>query len=303
MKNEELIRKWLTDQPLTAEEERLLKESDEFAQIEKIWDGLPVATPPKYNVDAELERFHAARKKQTKVIKVAWHKQWVGVAAAVALIAVIGFLLLQPSAQPQPIMLSKGLTPYYLPDSSIVTLNKGSELAYEAEQWATARKVTLKGEGFFEVKKGATFQVATANGIVTVLGTAFNVKQRGNYYEVICYEGKVGVATEKQNVTLIAGNGYREAAEDQAQFDFTLAGKPGWLSGRSTFFRTPYYAVLEELKNQYGVVIETSNVNLNATFTGSFPNNNLDVALNAITTPAGYLYQQKNGKVLITGEQ
>ncbi|MDN3670796.1 FecR domain-containing protein [Echinicola jeungdonensis] len=300
MKNEELIRKWLTDQ-LTEADEKLLRKTDEFAQLEKIWAGLSVATPPDYSVEGELERFHSSHNKQTKVIKVSWHQRWVGIAASVILISVIGFLLLGPSSDTQPVKLSEGLKAYYLPDSSIVTLNKGSELVYETEEWATSRQVMLKGEGFFQVKKGSPFEVATSNGTVSVLGTSFNVKQRGDYYEVICYEGKVGVETSRQNLTLIAGDGYREASSGEEKFDLNIDYKPDWLNGQSSFFRTQYYVVLEELENQYEIVIETKDIDLKATFTGSFPNDDLDVALDAVTIPSGYLYQQKDGKVLITG--
>ncbi|MEQ8240630.1 MAG: FecR domain-containing protein [Cyclobacteriaceae bacterium] len=299
MENEELIRKWMTDQ-LTEAEEKRLKDTAEFAQLQKIWDGLSVATPPDYSVEEELERFHSSHNKQAKVIKVSWQLRWVGVAASVMLISVLSFLLLRPSSN-QTILLSEGLKAHYLPDSSLVTLNKGSELSFEKEKWAASRKVMLQGEGFFQVKKGSTFEVATSNGTVTVLGTSFKVKQRGDYYEVLCYVGKVGVETSKQNLTLIAGDGYREFFSQEERFQAASNSEPEWLNGRSSFFRTPYYAVLEELENQYEVVIETRGINLNDTFTGSFPNEDLNLALDAVTMPSGYLYQQKDEKVLITG--
>jgi len=302
MKNEELIRKWLTDQ-LTEAEEKLLKDSNEFAQLEKIWNGLSVAAPPDYSVEEELERFHSSHNKQAKVVKVSWNKRLVGIAASVILVSIIGFLLLRPSFNPKSVMLSEGLKAYYLPDSSLVTLNKGSELSYEKEEWGTSRKVMLQGEGFFQVKKGSTFEVSTSNGTVSVLGTSFNVKQRGDYYEVICYEGKVGVEAATQTLKLLAGDGYREASNGAAKFQVTSGGRPEWLNGRSSFFRTPYYSVLKELENQYEIVVETNEIDLNETFTGSFPNDDLDVALEAITIPSGYFYQQKNDKVLITGGQ
>lgn len=201
-------------------------------------------------------------------------------------------------------MLSEGMQTFYLPDSSMVTLNKGSELTYETAEWSSARRVLLKGEGFFQVKAGSTFDVITSNGTVSVLGTSFNVKQRGNYYEVICYEGKVGVRTSKhKNTTLTAGTGYRDAYGTEERFQATLSDQPEWLSGKSSFFRAPYFVVLEELENQYDITIELQNLDLNRTFTGSFPNNDLDVALDAVTVPSGYLYQIKDDKVLITGEK
>jgi ferric-dicitrate binding protein FerR (iron transport regulator) len=46
-------------------------------------------------------------------------------------------------------------------------------------------------EAYFQVKKGQTFSVNTTDGVVKVLGTHFNVKQRKNYFEVNCFEGLV----------------------------------------------------------------------------------------------------------------
>ena len=192
---------------------------------------------------------------------------------------------------------------HYLPDSSIVTLNERSELTYEIDQWSSSRQVSLKGEGFFQVKHGSAFKVVTSDGIINVLGTSFNVKQRNKFYEVICYEGKVGVKTVKQNVTLCAGDGFRNTTSGDLKFQIASEDQPGWLNGRSSFSRTPYFVILEELENQYGIIIETQNIDLNGTFTGSFPNNNLNVALEAVTIPSGYAYELRGDNVLIKGEK
>lgn len=72
-----------------------------------------------------------------------------------------------------------------LPDGSRVWLNAGSSLAYPTQFTNSERKVTLMGEGYFEVKstpvKKQPFmvQINGANGNraeVTVLGTHFNIK-------------------------------------------------------------------------------------------------------------------------------
>ena len=302
MKNEALITKWLAGEA-TEEEKKLLMESKEFADMEKIWEGLSIATPPRIDVAEELARFHATHTKEAKVVKVAWHRRVASIAASVLLLAVFGYFLLRPSASQNTIALTEALKTFYLPDSSTVRLNKGSELTYDAAEWASGRKVHLQGEGFFQVKPGSTFEVLTPSGTVTVLGTSFNVKERGGYYEVICYEGKVGVTTAEEDLKLLAGDGFRDGAGTEHRFQVPTAPQPEWLQGKSSFLRTPYNVVLQEIENQYHVTIETEDLDLERTFTGSFPNDNLELALAAVTIPTGYQYQIEGDKVLITREK
>ena len=75
---------------------------------------------------------------------------------------------------------------HLLPDGSKVILNANSTLTFK-EHWTnkTVRVVKLQGEAFFEVKKKGTneqFIVQTDRGIIRVLGTSFNVKQRAKAF-------------------------------------------------------------------------------------------------------------------------
>ena len=68
-----------------------------------------------------------------------------------------------------------------LPDGTKVWLNSSSSLSYPVQFAANERKVTLHGEGYFEVKsdKGRPFRVVSEKQTIEVLGTKFNV----NTYE------------------------------------------------------------------------------------------------------------------------
>ncbi len=300
MKNEKLLNKWLLGQ-LSAEEEKLLKESSEFAEMVRIWDGLEVATPPKIDLQAELERFHASRKKRSRVISMDWPKRLIGIAASIVIVSIIGYFIATSLNDPM-VVVTESLNEVYLPDSSIVTLNKGSVLTYSEKEWSSSRKVSLKGEGFFKVNSGSSFVVANEYGNVEVLGTSFNVKGRPHIFEVVCYEGRVAVTTAGQKQELHAGDGFINTESDQSRFRVHSTDVPSWIGGTSSFYRTPYLAVLKELENQFDISIETSRVDLKSTFTGSFPNNNLTLALEAVTTPSGYTYRLNNDRALIVGD-
>ncbi len=303
MKDEKLLNKWLLGE-LSPEEGEQFQQSPEYPGIIKIWETLPeVATPPTFDASQELERFKSKHqtKKNTKVIQLSWNQRLIGIAASLILVSALSFLLVQKSfLSNEPITLTETQVPLYLPDSSTIVLNKGSKLKYTKEDWADQRSVSLEGEAFFQVKKGSTFDVVTADGTVSVLGTSFNVKQRNQIYEIVCYEGKVGVKTANHQIALTAGKGFLLIKNDAAEFDINISDKPDWMDGKSSFYKTPYFAVLAEVENQYDLIIETKAVNLQNTFTGSFPNDNLKIALDAITTPSGYHYEVNDNKVLIS---
>ena len=56
--------------------------------------------------------------------------------------------------------------------------------------------------------KGRKFTVNTTQGQVMVLGTQFNVENRGNFFEVSCYEGLVQVMFKDQTIKLPAGSSF-----------------------------------------------------------------------------------------------
>ena len=99
-------------------------------------------------------------------------------------------------------------TEVYLPDSSQVILNAESKISFNKKTWDENRNVTLEGEAFFKVAKGKRFTVATESGIITVLGTQFNVENRKNFFEVTCYEGLVSVTYNNKETKLAAGTSF-----------------------------------------------------------------------------------------------
>ena len=85
-----------------------------------------------------------------------------------------------------------------LPDGSLVELNANTQLSL-TEEWeeGVTRRVWLKGEAFFKVKKIPTtnvkFTVITKDLEVDVLGTSFNVNTRNDHTEVFLEEGQIAL--------------------------------------------------------------------------------------------------------------
>ena len=152
------------------------------------------------------------------------------------------------------------------------------------------------------MEKGQTFDVITNNGIVTVVGTEFNVKSRKDYFEVICFEGIVKVSSDTIVRQLLAGDTYRILNKQFIQ-DKTDDENPQWTNNRSSFKAIPLKVVFEELERQYDVKVTFKNTDTSRIFTGVFVNDNIENALISITKPMNLTFEISSpNQVLIHGK-
>lgn len=104
-----------------------------------------------------------------------------------------------------------------LPDGTKVWLNAESSLRYPTDFAGQGRKVTLKGEGYFEVMhdRNRPFKVESNGQTVEVLGTHFNISAYDNEVEVktTLLSGSVRVKTQKSNNTEILKPGEQAVLE------------------------------------------------------------------------------------------
>jgi transmembrane sensor len=114
-------------------------------------------------------------------------RKWYWAAAAVLIVAVAGFMLLNPGNNGAKNRLAKeeneistrrgSKTRVQLPDGTVVMLNAGSKLTYHKDFGKVLREVNLTGEGYFDVQKmDKPFIIHTTSINIKVLGTVFNVK-------------------------------------------------------------------------------------------------------------------------------
>ena len=160
----------------------------------------------------------------------------------------------------------------------------------------------LEGEAFFKVAKGSSFNVITKSGTVTVYGTQFNVKQRDNYSEVICYEGLVGVTYKSKETKLKPGDSFLIIDGKTIAKEKENRTMPSWLNNESTFKSLPYKTIVAEFERQYDVDITLMNIDSTQLFTGSFTHDNLEIALKSITLPLHLTYSKTNNTIILKGE-
>lgn len=184
-----------------------------------------------------------------------------------------------------------------LPDNSEVHLNAESKITYTKNEWKNNRNIHLKGEAYFKVSKGATFSVRTAAGIVSVLGTQFNVLSRARYFEVTCFEGLVEVTYQEQKYLIAAKNSFKLIDNNPVLSTEVKNKTPYWTADKSHFKSSPFHLVIDEFERQYNLKISYPNSLKNEFFTGEFTHNNSQQALNAIALPFNLTITHKNKQV------
>ena len=299
MKKEDLIQKWLSGELSQAE---LLQ----FKQLEDYDDLIKIDNTSKlFNKElglsskALLENL-PEKSATTQKSKVFTLNTWIKVAAVLVLALTTTFFLIKDTPTQYQTAQGQKLT-VTLPDDSQVLLNAATSVSFQDKNWDKNRLITLDGEAFFKVTKGNSFTVKTNQGTVTVLGTQFNVFQRNDYFEVICYEGAVRVnVNETETATLTKGDAYRfSKANGGAKFK-TTAPTASWLQGFSKFEETPVAQVLQDLERQFGIQITCNNQSiLNKRFTGVIMHNNQAVAVETLAKALGVPYEVKGNQVIL----
>lgn len=302
MNKEDLIKKWLNDE-LTPAEKELFEQGEDFALHKAIVDGANEFKASKFSEPMTFEDFKSAYDTQnSNTKKLDWYKPLLRIASVVVIALGLYFTFFQDSLTHIETLASQKTT-IELPDQSKVTLNAGSEIEFDEKDWDNNRRLNLSGEAYFKVAKGKTFDVVTSQGVVTVVGTEFNVKQRLDYFEVQCFEGIVQVTSGDRTEKLLAGDTFR-LLSDTFTLDKSTALEPQWTKNKTTFKAIPFKAVIAEMERQYDIKIIVENVNTERLFTGGFMHDNIENALLSITQPMELSYKTNTSNdVVIHGNK
>lgn len=160
-----------------------------------------------------------------------------------------------------------------LPDGSVITMNGSSTVSYELT--ATERKIVLKGQAHFEVApiKTAPFKVQTDKGLITVLGTGFDVVAYPNKeLSVSVNHGKVSVENNNKKVILTQGMAAKTMGNElnSVVMDSTTVQ---WRGNFLAFQDANINTVIETIENKYNVEIQADKKLDDKKFTGKFKQN------------------------------
>ena len=285
--NDTFLSDWLADK-ISDDQLKQLVSNEDFVAFQKLKNALSnytVSEPDMEQSFAKIQQKIESKKtkKQPKVLHL-----WKYVTVAASLLLFFG--LYQLFYFSNKVVTDFGSTESItLNDNSKVTLNAKSELSYpNLFRWN--RSLKLEGEAFFEVQKGSKFTVETSLGKVTVLGTKFNVTSFDDFFEVVCYEGKVRVDNKDKSTILTQGETVRVYQNSYDNHALINAEKPEWILGESSFKNVPIRYVIEKFEMQFNVKVDYPKTIEDIKFTGSFSNKNMDTAIKTICIPLNLKY-------------
>lgn len=273
------LAKWLAGE-MTESELIAFQKTPEFVVYTKIANYSSKLEVPSFD-EIRMYQNVIDTKKQPKSIPL-FNTKWIRIAAV--LLVFLGLAFFAKTQLYYTELAKNGQqSTFILPDNSEVVLNSGSEMEYKNWNWKNNRELNLKGEAYFKVAKGKTFEVATALGKVTVIGTQFNVKARKNRFEVTCYQGKVKVNHNNKTILLTKGKSIIFGIGSQFEMKEINVTEPQWRNGELVFDKESLETILDELKRQYNLEFVLKNHSSEQLFTGVIPMKNLDAALEILS--------------------
>ena len=240
--------------------------------------------------------------KQKKIIEVRKTQWWtpVSVAASIALFLLAGWFFLRSERVEYETLAGQKLE-LKLPDGTKVYLAPNSKISWDEEEMALRkRKIKFKGKGYFDVTKKGDFKILTEVGEISVLGTRFEIVEYEENLTVSCFEGRVGISIDQNQLEIGAGQLARNFLGKWERLEEIEVTRPDWLRGLLRFRNAPLLEVLSQLSAQYGLVFDTQAINTNRRFTGSLPDTSQDVALKLLFESLEIYYQIEGKQVILS---
>lgn len=297
MKNEQLhtnsdtfLAKWLEGELTDSQLSELVSDEDYNAYL-KLRTSLDIKDQLDAPIDNSFSKIQQRISKRKQKVKPLYTNWAIGIAASI--VVLFGLFTFINS---DDVVIETGYgeqKTIVLLDGSEVILNSKSKLSYDEDNWQNERHLKLYGEAYFKVAKGKDFIVRTDNGSVAVLGTQFNVNSTKGYFDVVCYEGKVGVKTLEMDFTLLPSDAVR-MLERKTTNKFKVNDKqPTWIQGESSFRSVPLHQVLKAMEDQYQIKFDVNDIDGSEIFTGSFPHDSLNIALKTVLETLNISYNEK----------
>ncbi len=246
-----------------------------------IWDAIEAETKTKASIIPFYQR----------PIAYTW------AAAAVVLIAAfIGFYWISLNPTPQLVAQSDStITTVVLDDGTEVTLRPYSDL-FELALSETERSYSLDGEAFFDVTSDATrpFSVQAGEGIVTVLGTRFNLSNWGAKTLIFLEEGRVKFSSEENtSVVLEPGQQARLSDGEITTPQEVNAGQfTDWISNTIVFDGSIPEDVVAEIGQHYNISINVSNLDDQSVLNGTLQLDTINQTLEDLGLVLGGTFRQ-----------
>ena len=233
------------------------------------------------------------------------------IAAAVLFMIAIALWFFMPQNKGQFAFASnKLILSEELPDGTKIELNKNSSLSYTEAAEGRLRKVKLKGDAFFDVKRDVKrpFKIETGSVDIEVLGTSFYVDNREgiDQVQVSVHTGSVAVRSNAQQVMLGKGESavYNKNTKSLNKKTQTITNYYFLKDKSLKFENSSLTEVINDLERFYSIEVKLTNDQLlNCQLTAKYENKSLTEVLSFIEASLGIQTKIENNVVTFIGDQ
>lgn len=243
-------------------------DSESEAALQQLWDECEGAPAPSDYALQRLDNAVRVNRRRNTVRRIA---TWSAAAVLLALVYLSGYIMapdqiVTTEVLPQRCMLvtaEGSVGKYQLPDGTQVWLNGASCLEYDSD-FATNRKATLHGEGYFDVERDTLhpFTLSMEHLQVEVLGTAFDARCYGSgaVEDVVLRRGSVKVeATDGTTSAMLVPDErlvYDPGTGRSMTQSVNALNYCRWMEDRIMFSNVPLADIITNLERKYNVEIE-----------------------------------------------
>ncbi len=241
----------------------------------KKWNDLKQADTDIIDVDKAWDKLNGRIEAEKPVITLqrrSFIQTFARIAAMVIIVAGMGWLLFEVAAPEKFTVISaadeKNIE-VLLADGSKIYLNRDSKLTYPKEFGRSSRKVSLRGEAFFDISPDASrpFIIDAGKASVRVLGTSFNVMTDNGHSEVEVYvssgkvllastDGSKSVTLEPEYVGKLSDTGSSQAVNTNANY-------LSWHTGMLVYDGERLEVVFEDLRRTFNIDITAGDPAIN----------------------------------------
>lgn len=286
-----------------------------FDGLKEIWEHSASSNFLQFNTHAAWSRMKTrmdVNVPQTKVPRPIYFR----IAAGVALFIILGsltYLIISNAKDPEmkTLVAMAAETPKddTLPDGSIVSLNRNSQLTYPEYFKGNTREVNLKGEVFFDISHDTEhpFIIHTGTLDIKVVGTSFNVAafSEKDSVRVSVQTGKVKCYIGNDTVVLVPGEiaVYNKTTHELKKGREDDPNTTAYRNRIFNFSNTRLGDAIKSLNNAYGSnIIIKSDVIRECRLNATFKNESLDNILAIIKDALGVSVDRAGMTILIDGK-
>ncbi|MBL0340186.1 MAG: FecR domain-containing protein [Bacteroidetes bacterium] len=232
------------------------------------------------------------------------------IAASLAIIIGLSFsmykVFFEKKIVPVTVASNSVVKEFKLPDSTIVFLNRNSQIIYSFSD--NHRQVKLDGEAFFDLTDDPQrpFEVKAGNLLIQDIGTAFNVKAATGSDSVIVFveSGEVVLTSPSNNYVRLVQGEKAVYLKKRDQFIKEMISDTNTLAYKTRIFvfeNASLISAVQKINEVYGINIQLVGDIEACHITATFKNESANTMIEVIAATLNLTIKNENGAVILEG--